>query len=315
MPSSSSAADRPQPRTADAAGLPFVSVVIPHYNDLENLAQCLTRLERQTWPRDRFEIVVADNNSRGGIAALRALSPRIHAIPAPEQGAGPARNAGVAAATGEVLAFIDSDCSAEPQWLEEGLAGLKLFDYVGGQVRTTIPPGGNLTPAEAFEAVFAFNIKSYIEKQRFTVTANLFVPRTVFDKVGGFHNGVSEDNDWCHRANALGYRLGYIEEAVVSHPARREWRDLTRKWDRINAEHLAIARRRKGWQVRWSVLAIATLASPIPHSLRVLASPRLKGFRAKFAGLVGLFGIRFYRAIHMIRIMMGTPPSISGART
>src|SRR5471032_2792442 len=91
---------------------PFVSVVIPHYNDLDNLTICLQRLRRQSWPSDRFEVIVADNNSTCGIEAVRRIAPDIRVVPAAEQGAGPARNAGVAVARGDVLAFIDSDCAA-----------------------------------------------------------------------------------------------------------------------------------------------------------------------------------------------------------
>ena len=51
---------------------PFVSVIVPHFNDLGGLVLCLADLERQTWPRDRFEIVVADNASPQGEAAVAA---------------------------------------------------------------------------------------------------------------------------------------------------------------------------------------------------------------------------------------------------
>ncbi len=53
---------------------PFVSVIVPHYNSIDYLRQCLDKLSQQTWPRAQFEIVVADNNSAPGIAAeLRSL--------------------------------------------------------------------------------------------------------------------------------------------------------------------------------------------------------------------------------------------------
>jgi glycosyltransferase involved in cell wall biosynthesis len=53
--------------------IPFVSVIVPHYNDLENLATCVAQLRRQAWPRERCEIVVADNNSAGGVEAVGRL--------------------------------------------------------------------------------------------------------------------------------------------------------------------------------------------------------------------------------------------------
>src|SRR5436190_24068624 len=117
---------------------PFVSVVIPHYSDIAGLTLCLAALRRQNWAADAFEIIVADNNSSGGVAAVQAIAGDIRVVHAPEQGAGPARNAGVAAARGDVLAFIDADCIAEPDWLRAGVAGLQRNDYVGGQVIVTV---------------------------------------------------------------------------------------------------------------------------------------------------------------------------------
>jgi GT2 family glycosyltransferase len=281
---------------------PFVSVIIPHYNDVENLYRCIDCLEKQTWPRDRFEIIVADNNSIGGVAALAPLVPRIRAVAAPEQGAGPARNVAVAAAQGSVLAFIDSDCFAEPQWLEDGVAGLEKFDYVGGEVKVIVPKDRPLTPAEGFDIVFGFEFKKYIEQEKFSGSGNLFVPREIFDKVGGFQKDVSEDKEWCHRANALGYRIGYVPNALVWHPARRAWRELIRKWDRVTAESRSLASRRKGWQAAWLCRAALVTCSTIPHSVRIVRSPLLVGAQAKAAGVIGLFGIRLYRAFRMVEV-------------
>jgi GT2 family glycosyltransferase len=278
---------------------PFVSVIVPHYNDLDNLAVCLEQLRRQGWPRERFEIIVADNNSAGGIEAVRRLAPDLRVVPAPLQGAGPARNEAAAAARGEVLAFIDSDCVAEPGWLAAGVAALWRFDYVGGQVVTALSGHAPVTPAEGYEAVFAFKFKKYIEKDRFSGSGNLFVPRDVFAAVGGFRNGVSEDIDWCRRANALGYRLGYAEDAIVRHAARRDWATLARKWDRVVAERFQLASERAGWRWRWLAYAALVAASPLPHSLLVLRSRNLSGARAKLMALIGLYGIRLYRAGRM----------------
>src|SRR4051812_45424864 len=79
---------------------PRVSVVIPHYQDLGGLELCLTSLERQTLPRAEFEIVVSDNNSPVGRAAVEAVvRDRARLVVCTEKGAGPNRNAGVAAST------------------------------------------------------------------------------------------------------------------------------------------------------------------------------------------------------------------------
>ena len=108
------------------ASVPDISVIIPHYCQPDALGRCLTSLEGQSLPRKRFEIVVVDNNSPGGIDPVRAVvGHRARLLVETAKGAGPARNRGAAEAGGQVFAFIDADCIASPCWLEEGLAGLE----------------------------------------------------------------------------------------------------------------------------------------------------------------------------------------------
>lgn len=286
---------------------PSVSVIIPHYNDLDNLQLCFECLRHQTLPRERFEIIVADNNSVGGVRAVERIAGDAVVVTAPEQGAGPARNAGVAIARGAVLAFIDSDCLADKDWLLEGMLALERFDYVGGQVITKVGRPQEITPAEAVEAVFAFNFKKYIEKDGFSGSGNLFVPKVIFGRVGGFRAGISEDIDWCRRANALGFRLGYAERAIVFHSARREWAELKRKWDRVLVETIRLARERPGWWFRWIGYAGIVAVSPLAHSITVICSPRLIGVRAKCCGLLGLLRIRSYRSYRMLCLLVRPP--------
>jgi GT2 family glycosyltransferase len=285
------------------SSLPLVSVIIPHYNDFDQLKHCLTRLRRQTLSSERFEVIVADNNSKGGVHEVRRIASDIVVVAATIQGAGPARNAGVAVARGSVLAFLDSDCFADENWLLEGISALGRFDYVGGQVITQIGSPSEITLAEAVEAVFAFNFKKYIEQHGFSGSGNLFVPKAIFERVGGFRAGVSEDIDWCRRANALGFRLGYAERAIVFHPARREWRELKRKWDRVIAETIRLAREQPGWQLRWIGYAAVVGISPLAHWLAIVRSPRLIGVRAKCFGLLGLVRIRAYRSFRMFYLL------------
>lgn len=289
----------------DPLPTPFVSVVIPHFNDLDGLRLCHARLLDQTYPRDLFEIVVADNNSRCGLPAVAAAAPSAVVVAAPVQGAGPARNAGAAAAQGEVLAFIDSDCVPEPAWLAEGVAALRAFDFVGGEVVTFARIPARPTGVEAFEIVFNFNFRRYIEQVGFTGTGNMFVPRPIFDAVGRFRSGVSEDMDWSFRARALGFRLGYAGRAVVGHPARRDWAELERRWARIVQEHFELVREKSFGRARFALKALAMPLSVPPHMLRVLASPRLAGPRARLGAILVLTRLRLWRGARMLRLAGG----------
>ncbi len=191
--------DRPLTKNSPGRNVsdPLVSVIIPHYNDLANLRRCLGRLASQTLPKDRFEIVVADNGSACGLEEVQNVCGRIaRVVHAPIPGAGPARNVAVAASSGAVLAFTDSDCRPAPDWLENGLAALRNADIVGGRVDVDVGDPAHPTAIEAFELVFAFNVKRYIAELGFSVSANIFVSRATFDRVGAFRARVVEDLDW-----------------------------------------------------------------------------------------------------------------------
>jgi GT2 family glycosyltransferase len=281
-----------------------VSVVVPHYHDLNGLAGCLAALEAQDYPREAFEIVVADNNSPEGAAALEGvIAGRARLTVVTDKGAGPARNGGVAAARGEILAFTDSDCVPEPQWLSRGVAALGAWDFVGGGMRVLVQDPARLTGPEAFERVFAFDNKNYVLRKGFTVTANLFCRRTLFDDVGGFRVGVSEDLEWCGRAQAKGYRIGYAPDAVVAHPARRTWAELTHKWRRLNAETFALQRQRRFGRLRWAIKALAMPASALAHSPAVLASPDLPSPAARIAALRTLYALRAWRGADALKLL------------
>jgi glycosyltransferase involved in cell wall biosynthesis len=286
---------------------PFVSVVIPHYNDLDRLRVCHARLLAQSWPEEQFEIVVADNNSACGLPAVQDAAPSALVVPAPIQGAGPARNAGIAASRGTVIALIDSDCVPEPDWIAEGVAALGRFDFVGGRVFTFAQCADRPTPVEAYEIVFNFNFRRYIETVGFTGTGNMFVRRDVFDRVGGFRAVVAEDMEWSFRARGLGYRLGYAERAVVGHPARRSWAELERRWDRMLQEDIALVQEQRYGRTRFALKALAMPPSVVPHAAKVLCTSELPGMRAKLGAIGVLTRLRLWRTARMLRLVFDNP--------
>jgi GT2 family glycosyltransferase len=286
------------------AAAPQVSVIIPHYQDLARLQLCLEALARQTFPRERFEIIVADNNSPCGEAAVaEAIAGRARLTIVREKGAGPARNGGVALARGAILAFTDSDCVPEPQWLEEGLKGLESADFVGGTVEVLVDDPQAMTPVECFERVFAFDFRTYILKKEFTGSGNLFCPRKVFDAVGGFASGVSEDVEWCMRARAAGYSIGFAPRAAIGHPARRTWAEMETRWRRLNSESYLLLRREPAGRLKWLVKSLAMPASAVVHTAKVLASPRLERLGDKFKAIAVLYRVRLFRMVDGLRLL------------
>ncbi len=108
----------PRPKEPGSS-TPRVSVVIPTYNDREHLRACLESVLRQNPPSSSIEVIVVDDGSTDGTAAMvRERFPEVRLLTRTNEGAELARNAGVDAATGQLIAFIDSDCVATPHWLE-----------------------------------------------------------------------------------------------------------------------------------------------------------------------------------------------------
>lgn len=283
-----------------------VSVVIPHFNDLKGLDRCLQTLTQQTYPAELTEIIVSDNNSPQGLEAVaNCVAGRAKLVLCEERGAGPARNRGVAASTSPYLAFIDSDCIAEPQWLEAGLAALDKFDFVGGPVNVIVDHDDPLSPAEAFELVFGFDNESYIRTKGFTGSGNLFTQRKIFDDVGGFRVGMSEDLEWSHRARSKGYTLGYSKTATIAHPARSNWEELRRKWLRIQSETYALKTPSFPNKLRWLARTWAMPASILAHTPKVLRSDQLHNSQHRRSALLGLAQIRLWRFMDGHRLAFG----------
>jgi len=292
---------------APASDVPRVSVVVPHYRDLAGLDRCLAAIEAQAYPKDRFEVVVADNATpEGAEVVAAAIRGRARLVVVTDRGAGPARNGGVAASRHPILAFTDSDCVPEPQWLASGVAALDRFEVVGGRVKVLVADPARMTPEEAFESVFAFDFKTYIEKKGFTGAGNLFCSRATFDRVGGFRVGMSEDVEWSRRATASGARLGYAPQAAVGHPARSNWEDLRGKWKRLNRETFTLMAGQRNQRGRWLARSLLLPASAVAHTPRVLLSRELPGWPQKLAALGVLYRLRLWRMFDAIEILRTT---------
>ena len=283
---------------------PTISVIVPHYAQKPLLRLCLAALEAQTMPRADYEVIVVDNGTPGGVDDVAADFPGVRFALAEEKGAAPARNAGLALARGAIIAFTDADCIAEPGWLRAGAAALNCADLAGGAVIVTADDERRLSPVEAFERVFAFRQKRYVEQKKFSVTANLFARREAADAIGPFTNRLSEDVDWCRRGVALGFRLAFNDTSIVRHPARRDWEALVRKWDRLVVERWnGVRMAGKAPRLRWLMLAFATALSPAPHAIEILFTRKLQTFRDRIAATMVLARIRWWRAARMIALL------------
>ena len=289
-----------------------ISVIIPHYDQESELRLCLKSLVEQSASNLSYEIIVADNDTPGGIETIKKSFPTVTFVTALQKGAACARNAAMEIAIGRNFAFIDADCIAHPDWLLHGRKSLENSDLVGGHVKVTIENELAPSAVEAFEQVFAFRQQRYIEQKQFSVTANLFVSAINARKIGPFKNGVSEDIEWCHRARALGFHLVFDGKSIVSHPARRQWGELVSKWDRMISEHWnGYGGQELSRQLKWAGLAIVTAFSIAPHTVRILTSGKLPSLKSRIGAALVLVRIRCWRAIKMFSVLFASQASSS----
>jgi mycofactocin glycosyltransferase len=206
---------------------PLVSVIVPVRNRPHALEACLSAVAGLRYPRDRLEVIVVDDASTDETPAVaERLASRLVRMPS-HRGQSACRNAGVRAARGTVVAFTDSDCLPEPDWVEPLVAELEIpgVAAAGGSVR---PPDASSRLARYEEVrspqdhgdrparVWPGTPVSYL------ASCNLLVRRDEFEKVEGFDPDlhVGEDVDLVWRLCARGCEVRYQPAGRVRHEHR-----------------------------------------------------------------------------------------------
>jgi len=227
-----------QPMTLNAAEAhyPSVSVVIPVYNRAAPIQACLASLFAQTYPQTRYEIIVVDDGSTDDTAeqvrqSAAAWNGTLRLLQKKNAGPASARNAGIRASEAEVIAFIDSDCLASPDWLESLLKVLVTSDAsgVGGPLFDSSPQGW---VAEYLHAASFFRHRVRHGQVEYLLTANVAFRRAALLALHGFserRGAWCEDADLSFRLTQAGYRLLLAEQGIVTHYGTPESiRDLSK---------------------------------------------------------------------------------------
>jgi glycosyltransferase involved in cell wall biosynthesis len=197
---------------------PFFSVVIPTYNRKDALARCLEALARQTLEPSQFEVLVVDDGSTDGTAESlqgRRFPFALKTLRRPNGGASKARNAGVAAAAGEFVAFTEDDVVPDADWLARARERIlrEGVDVVDG--RTV-----DLATRRDIRRCDSGGVPSFLP-------CNLFVRRAALEKAGGYDEGFydadrhlyfREDVELGFRLLDAGCRVAAAPDAVVGHP-------------------------------------------------------------------------------------------------
>jgi len=217
-----------------------------------------------------------------------------------------ARNSGLKVARGQVIAFTDADCLPAPDWIEKGVAHLKREGCMMVAGRIEIFPRSSLNPnsVELYETRVALAQREFVKKYGFGATANLFVYKHVFERVGCFLADLKSGGDleWCRRLNKHGLRIEYSEDIRVKHPARSSLSQLYSKIVRV-AGGLHDLRRVKGsayleFDHRWT----AELLPPVKGLARMLREPSLRRTRDRLKVCAVLIFVRYVQAFEKLRL-------------
>lgn len=284
----------------------ILSVIIPHLNQEDHLRVGLEALHAQRGVKSEVEIIVVDNGSSRLPHAVCSAWPDVRLISEPTPGPGPARNRGIREAHGEILAFIDADCRADSGWLAaiEAAFADPQTKIIGGDVQVGYESPTRPTFLEPYESIYSYRNKEFIE-QGFSGTGNLATLPSVVAAVGPFAGiEVAEDRDWGQRATAAGYKIRFVPEMIVYHPARKTFTELARKWDRHIAHDYELIRSRPFGTLRWLARAIALAGSPAFEIKTVLLSPRVSSFWERILAFLCLVRIRTYRGARMISMLL-----------
>ncbi len=201
---------------------PKVSVIVCSYNGAKTLERCLESLRRIEYPD--YEVILVDDGSKDDTEEIASRNRWITYLRQENSGLSMARNVGARAATGEVLAYTDSDCMADPQWLYFMVGTLLSGAYAGVGGPNVSPPAENwiqacvaAAPGGPNHVLLTDQIAEHIPG------CNMAFYKWAFERVGGFdpeYRKAGDDVDFCWRLQQDGQIIGFSPSAIVWHYRR-----------------------------------------------------------------------------------------------
>ena len=217
--------------------MPDIAAIICTHNRDRYLGAAIDSLLHQDW--DNYEILVIDNGSTDNtreVVESRLSNPRLKYFYEPELGLSVARNRGAKETTAPVLAYLDDDAEASPQWLKvitRAFQENERLAIAGGKVTLLLPEGKTL-PNWISESMTgslgAYDLGTevfYIENPNLTPRGlNYAIRRTFLDEVGGFDPNLgrvgknllsNEELFMTELALNQGWQVAYLPEALAAH--------------------------------------------------------------------------------------------------
>jgi glycosyltransferase involved in cell wall biosynthesis len=270
---------------------PTVSVIVCSYNGARTLAACLNSLGKLNYPA--YEIILVDDGSADDTAYVAAQFPQVRYIHQSNHGLSHARNTGAAAAKGEVLAYTDSDCMADADWLYYLIGTLVSGDYAGVGGPNITPPAENWIQACVAAAPGGPNhvLLTDIVAEHIP-GCNMAFYRWAFEGVGGFdteYRKAGDDVDFCWRIQQGGWVIAFSPTAIVWHYRRFTLRAFLRQQDGYGeAESL----------LRFKHLIFFGPTGTAKWRGQIYGTPRFSWFVNRPVIYHGMFGEGFFQSIY-----------------
>lgn len=245
-----------------------ISVIVPVYQHWDIAFHLIDALEQQNLDKRFWELILVDNGSDivPDVANLPSFSTLLYCS---KPGSYAARNKGLDVAKGELIVFTDADCRPNPDWLSQLWSHYQAgagSELIAGAVKVTKFGTQTANDVELYDMTMGLPQESYT-KRGYGVTANLAVPKQVFDKVGHFDESrfSGGDAEICRRARNNSFSLKYEPAAIVEHPARASWLELETKVKRVKGGQI-----KSGEWSRKTRYFIRTFIPPVRAYLKVI---------------------------------------------
>lgn len=215
----------PLPRT------PRVSVVVATHNGARTLGTCLESLARLHYPD--YEVIVVDDGSTDSVSQIAAQFPAVRYVRQANHGLSVARNTGIAAATGEIVAFTDDDCRADADWLYHLVGDLLGGSWIGIGGPNLLPPEDSpvaaavlVSPGGPAHVMLDDRVAEHVPG------CNMAFWKWALEEIGGFDpvfRKAGDDVDVCWRLQKRGYQIGFSPAGFVWHHRRSTVRAYLRQ--------------------------------------------------------------------------------------
>jgi GT2 family glycosyltransferase len=202
--------------------IPKVSVVVASYNGARTLRACLESLRRLNY--SDYEVILVDDGSTDETPAIAKSFPEFRYIRQSNQGLSAARNAGIAAARGEIVAFTDDDCRVDEDWLYYLVNDLMDNEWVGIGGHNLLPPDDSCVAAAVTASPGGPAHVMLTDREAEHIPGcNMAFLKWALEEIGGFDpvfRKAGDDVDVCWRLQEVGYKIGFSPAGFVWHYRR-----------------------------------------------------------------------------------------------